>query len=447
MKEKVNIISFGSGSTGNSMYIEIGDHKILVDMGIGVKRIKDGLTKHNRNFSDIEAIFVTHSHYDHIKNAPAIVKRANAQVYCNRDTAISMMKKNIDYKIIELQKKIEVTPGLFVQAFKVPHDTTNYGYRFRVNDTTVAYCTDCGEMTKEIFNYLREADVVVLESNHDLNKLINGSYDVELVSRIVSSDGHLSNKECAENIVKLYDLGTRNFLLAHLSRENNTPELALKETLNALGDRKANIYVCPVEGDELLEMNKNELPKHSGFENPAIGLTLPKGTEIKYREDGTCYAVEPNQLFKQIKFSHNMYLDFDQNLDIEIVIEDGKIYSKYSSFMMPKIDINNPRTYGGYIELSKDKVEKIYKLLAECNYVSWKEEYEPVGYAVFDGFSWDLKVKNSINFVGTKKKNLKIRGSNAYPKEFCSLIKALIIACPDAKKVLNKYTRECKRIY
>lgn len=253
MNKHIKIIPFGSGSTGNSMYIEIENHRILVDMGIGMRKIKQALEKHSRSLNDIEAIFITHDHYDHIKNAPAIINNTKALVYCNEETSEYMKNKNIDYCLLSLNNKKEVLEGLFVEAFKVPHDRYVYGYLFEVGNTRLAYVTDCGTMNNKIFNYLKKADVVIIESNHDLDMLENGPYDYYLKRRIRSKNGHLSNADCATTIKKLNDLGINNFLLAHLSRENNRPEIALNETLKALDNKQVNIYVCPVESDELLE--------------------------------------------------------------------------------------------------------------------------------------------------------------------------------------------------
>ena len=107
-------------------------------------------------------------------------------------------------------------------------------------------------MNDKIFKELSGSDVCIIESNHDIEMLKNGPYPRELQRRILSEYGHLSNDDCATTISRLYEAGTRNFLLAHLSRQNNTPEKALETLKSVMKDKDINVYVCPVEGNDLL---------------------------------------------------------------------------------------------------------------------------------------------------------------------------------------------------
>ena len=248
----IHIIPVGSGSTGNSIYIELDDKKLLVDMGIGFKKVRDALLKHNRNIKDIEAIFITHGHSDHIKARQAITNNTSCDLYTNDTVYYYLADLKAHTNILEFDVPYFID-DLKITMFKVGHDYRNTGgFIFEYHDQKVGYVTDCGKLTKKIYNYLKGSDVIVIESNHDIDMLKNGPYPYDLQKRILSTVGHLSNEECAMNINKLYDDGTNNFLLAHLSRENNRPDIALKETLKALKGKQANVYVCPVEGDDLL---------------------------------------------------------------------------------------------------------------------------------------------------------------------------------------------------
>lgn len=250
----INIIPLGSGSTGNSFYIEIGEHKILIDMGIGMRKVKEALSIHNRSLVDIEAILLTHSHSDHRSAIKAICNNTNCCIYATSDTFENI--KNIDYKadnkVLEYDKKEEIVKGLYINAFKTDHDAYgSCGFIIESEGYKVGYATDLGIIRKSTLELLAGSDVIILESNHDEQMLINGIYDHYLKQRILSRLGHLSNRQSLEFQKLLYKLGTNNFLLAHLSRENNTPEIVKEEAIKE-HSKDVNIYVCPIESNELL---------------------------------------------------------------------------------------------------------------------------------------------------------------------------------------------------
>ena len=153
---------------------------------------------------------------------------------------------------IEADLPFEPLSGLKVTMFSVPHDyVRTCGYVFECGGKTVAYVTDCGKMNDKIFSQISGADVVIIESNHDVEMLKNGPYPIQLQNRILSKFGHLSNADCAMTIEQLYETGTRNFFLAHLSKNNNTPEIALRTTMDRMKGKDVNVYVCPEFGDDL----------------------------------------------------------------------------------------------------------------------------------------------------------------------------------------------------
>ncbi len=250
---EISIIPIGSGSTGNSIYIEIGAYRLLIDMGIGYKKVRDALAIHNRSIEEIDAIFLTHGHYDHVKAVEPITNHVHCKVYANRSIMYSIRNSKAERIVLNMHETIELFPGLRVRMFKVPHDFAyTCGYVFAAGDRKLAYVTDCGRMKEEILQELTGADVVIIESNHDVEMLKNGPYPKQLQARIRSEAGHLSNDECAETIAFLKEKGTSHFLLAHLSLHNNTPEIALETTLKRVNDPDIDIYVCPSEGNDLL---------------------------------------------------------------------------------------------------------------------------------------------------------------------------------------------------
>ena len=250
----IRVIPFGSGSTGNSVYMEFNSHCFLVDMGIGYKKVRDALALHDRELADIEAIFLTHGHYDHIKSAPAISNHTECPVYAHRSSMYPIRNIRSDRISVNPYETFEPCKGLSVTMFPVSHDyVQTCGFLFESGGMKVGYVTDCGKMTDAIFSYLAGSDLVVIESNHDIEMLKNGPYPRQLQQRILSKYGHLSNIECAETIARLYETGTRHFLLAHLSRINNTPEIALRTSVSKMAGKDVTIDVCPEEGSDIYE--------------------------------------------------------------------------------------------------------------------------------------------------------------------------------------------------
>lgn len=249
----INIIPVGSGSTGNSIYIEIGERKILVDMGIGFKATRDALLKHDRYIKDIEAIFVTHGHHDHTKACVPICNNTTCPIYCDTSAMYPIRNTKAQRIAITLNQEFEPLPDLIVKPFSIPHDyVRTCGYTFRYKELKLGYLTDCGKMSDSIIDELSGSDVVIIESNHDVEMLKNGPYPKDLQRRILSKYGHLSNDDCADTVLTLYERGTRNFVLAHLSETNNTPKIALKTTQDKLKGTDAFIYACLARNDDLL---------------------------------------------------------------------------------------------------------------------------------------------------------------------------------------------------
>ena len=247
------IIPVGSGSTGNCFYLEMDSHHILIDMGMGYRKVKAALEKHGRNIEDIEAVFVTHGHGDHIRSAEALCHHVCAPIYADGSSFYPIRKTDNQKRALEAGREYEILEGLFVTMFTVPHDyVKTCGYSFRTGKRKLSYVTDCGAMSESILEYIYGSDTVIIEANHDVEMLKKGPYPYYLKQRILSKHGHLSNEDCAITVDKLYEKGTRSFLLAHLSRHNNTPDLARKIVEDALQDREHYLYVCPPDGDDLI---------------------------------------------------------------------------------------------------------------------------------------------------------------------------------------------------
>ena len=220
---KVCVLS--SGSKGNTTYIETDKTKILIDCGNSCKYIADKLKELNIKLNEIDAIFITHVHSDHIKGLQVLTKKINPIIYMTEKmypyldyvTNYQFIKSNvIEFK----DTKIDV--------IKTSHDADDsVGYIVNSGNASVVYVTDTGYINKKYYDILSNRNVYIFESNHDIEMLNNGSYPFELRQRILSDKGHLSNYDSAKYLSKFIGQSTKKIILAHLSEENNTEELAM----------------------------------------------------------------------------------------------------------------------------------------------------------------------------------------------------------------------------
>ncbi len=221
----------GSGSKGNALYIESGKTSILIDAGFSGKEIAKRLAIHNRDLTDLDGLFLTHEHGDHIRGAGVVSRRYNVPVYANEGTY-----KGSDKKIGKLHKRAEFETGKVVQlqdleirSFSISHDTLDpVGFLISNSNVSIACCTDTGKVSKLVASRLRGCDALVLEFNHDPHMLKTGPYPLALQQRVRSSHGHLANEDAASFLKTLLHDNLQYIVLAHLSDTNNTAELALK---------------------------------------------------------------------------------------------------------------------------------------------------------------------------------------------------------------------------
>lgn len=234
----LHICSLRSSSRGNSTLVFTDSTKILVDCGISCKMAVSALSDIGVSPKAIDAIVVTHEHSDHIKGIDLFSKKFGVSVYANSATWSGMrsglpgvLEENV--RIIEEES---VTIGdINVRAFPIPHDAANpVGYTFVAGGEKVSIATDMGTVNEGIFKALCGSDKVLIEANHDLNLLSMGAYPEMLKRRIRSDYGHLCNEAAGEFALALLRSGTRKFLLGHMSRENNNPDLAYVTVLEFL---------------------------------------------------------------------------------------------------------------------------------------------------------------------------------------------------------------------
>lgn len=235
----LNFCSLYSGSTGNSLFIESDNSKILVDTGVSAKKITDALTSFDVNIEDIDAILVTHEHSDHVQSLGTISKKYNIPVYATKETFDSMPKQVEKINVSNINcfnsnETFEIN-DLTIKPFSIPHDAANpCGFNILKDDKKLSIATDIGNMNLEILNKLEGSSFLLLESNYEPELLKSSSYPYLLKQRILGNTGHLSNEMAGKTIAYLLDSGLEQVVLGHLSKENNFPELAYKTVVEEL---------------------------------------------------------------------------------------------------------------------------------------------------------------------------------------------------------------------
>lgn len=227
---KVCVLS--SGSKGNTTYIETPNTKILIDAGNSSKYILEKLQELEVNPKEIDAILITHIHVDHVKGLPVLLKKINPCVYMT-EKMYPYLDYIENYSLID--KSSFCIKDIYVETIKTSHDTEDsLGYIINNQNKSVVYITDTGYINHKYFDILKNRDIYIMESNHDVEMLNNGKYPFELRQRILSDKGHLSNYDSAKYLSRFIGEKTKYILLAHLSEENNTKELAYNTLTNRL---------------------------------------------------------------------------------------------------------------------------------------------------------------------------------------------------------------------
>ncbi|MCR5394586.1 MAG: MBL fold metallo-hydrolase [Bacteroidales bacterium] len=244
----LRFMCLGSGSSGNCYYLGTERYAILLDAGIAGRTIKQILKDNGLIHIPIRALFITHDHTDHIRGASMISSLMDCPVYTTKevhdgmDRNYGLQKKipTINRRYLQREEVFDVPTTHFrITPFSVPHDSRdNVGYfvEWQEGSEQVKFClvTDCGRVTDVILRYVKQADHLVVESNHDVDMLMNGSYPNYLKLRVRGEGGHLSNDECAEMLRTTFHPSLRHIFLCHLSADNNTPDLAYRTASKAL---------------------------------------------------------------------------------------------------------------------------------------------------------------------------------------------------------------------
>lgn len=237
----MRVINLSSGSDGNLTYIENDGTRVLLDAGLSCKEICNRLNLIGVKPDDIDAVFLTHEHVDHVKGVDNFSCKFDVPVYAHEKVWFSF-----DFKAQKISCKNRITvnsdftfKNLHINPIEVPHDVPCFGYSFENNSKKISILTDLGHTNDRILSSIANSQLVYLEANYDKNMLLrNTKYPLSLKKRIDGPNGHLSNTASEEAIDFLVRTGTRQIILSHMSKENNSPDLAynfMKDTLAQQG--------------------------------------------------------------------------------------------------------------------------------------------------------------------------------------------------------------------
>lgn len=249
---KISLLA--SGSKGNSIVVVGKNTSIMIDAGLSGKKISERLDIVGVDEDSIGAILVTHEHSDHVRGAGIISRKFKIPLFINELTYLETKRRRNRLGKIEslifFENGIPFEFGDFIiEPFSVPHDSIDNSC-FRISeknsDKLLIILTDIGYPTKLVKNKVKNPSTIVLESNHDIDKLINGPYEWHLKQRIKGKNGHLSNDQASVLMEEIFHPELNNIILAHLSEENNEPEIAFDSMQKLIDINKpdCNLFVA-----------------------------------------------------------------------------------------------------------------------------------------------------------------------------------------------------------
>lgn len=237
---KVSVLA--SGSKGNATYIETDDTKLLIDLGPTCAYVEEKLGELDVDPKEIKAILITHTHSDHTKGLKVFLKKYHPTVYLSEKMLLDL-KQDMIYDNYVLVDGDFTLDDVMVRVVKTSHDATDSNaYIVEKENASIVYMTDTGFINHKYFDVLKNRSVYIMESNHDIEKLLKGRYPYQLRRRVLSDRGHLSNIDSANYLVKFIGENTKKIILAHLSEENNTPDLALNTLIGVLEEHEISFH-------------------------------------------------------------------------------------------------------------------------------------------------------------------------------------------------------------
>lgn len=228
----MKVCVLASGSKGNATYIENNNHKILIDIGITYKDLEKRLNEINIDPKDIDTVLITHAHSDHVKGLGVFYNKVKPNIFMTSKTysEITERVRNMIKEYTELPDKFNID-SINITTFMLSHDVECHGYILEDESKSIVYITDTGYLNQKYYPLLSNKNLYIFESNHDPAMNMKSKKPKQLRDRVISDYGHLSNNQASYALSKIVGNDTSYILLAHLSEDDNTEELALK-TLN-----------------------------------------------------------------------------------------------------------------------------------------------------------------------------------------------------------------------
>ena len=239
--------SLASGSSGNCLYVASPAAALLIDCGISGKKVLERLDEIDADLSKFKGILITHDHKDHIGCVGVISRKLGIPVYATKPTLNSILSSDCNIKNFKVAEESFCIEDICIKMVKTSHDAPDsHGYIFTHEDSKISVMTDLGFVTNDIIEECASSSFAFIEANYDPKMLMYGSYPPETKRRIASEIGHLSNDDCAKFVCSLAKLGTKKFMLGHISSENNMTTLALntvKDALDFMGINTDDFYI------------------------------------------------------------------------------------------------------------------------------------------------------------------------------------------------------------
>lgn len=243
----IGFCPLASGSKGNCIYVGTKETKILIDAGISTKAVRAKLAEINVALEDIDAIFITHEHTDHIQGLKLLALKMGIPVFANSETArgiVEYLHECPKFKIFSTGETFEFG-DMEIHPFSIQHDTLDpVAFTIRINNLKLGFCADIGFVTTLVQNQLRDCDYLYIEANHQPSMVHASARPMVYKQRVLSRTGHLSNEACGNLLSEIAHLNLKHVHLAHLSSECNTPEVALNVIREILERQGIALNMC-----------------------------------------------------------------------------------------------------------------------------------------------------------------------------------------------------------
>lgn len=251
------VCPLASGSKGNSLFVSCRNSAVLIDAGLSGVEVERRLKSINVDPQDLTAIIITHEHSDHVRGAGVLSRRFNTPVHMTEKTwqACKGLGKIDHLNFFECGTSFQLDE-ILVRSFSISHDATDpIGFTMEHNNQKIGIATDLGIATSLVKEHLKDSDVLYIEANHDPEMLRDGSYPWFLKQRVKGRRGHLSNFETGTLVSELMSSRLKHVILAHLSEENNCPDIAAKEVAKSLNGSGIRLHVAgPQKAGTFIEL-------------------------------------------------------------------------------------------------------------------------------------------------------------------------------------------------